>query len=299
MNIKIIVNPRAGNGRSREVGYEAEKYLCDRGIEYSLDATYRSGGAQSLAQKAVKEGFDLIIAVGGDGTLNEIVNGIIGEPVTLAIIPGGKQNNFARSLGIDPDNTQLACEIALSDNARNIDVGKINDRYFLNSISFGIGAKTVSEKEMPMFKNGTNYVMKLFSALRGFKSNNLEIKIGDLSLNSKAMLTKVHNGKFFGGSFMISPDTDMQDGLLDICMLSDVGKLGFLRNLPRLISGDHKKKFPFTELKAQEIVVSSLDPVFTVYDGEVIENSSSFTIGISGHKVLVKSLPAHQTLTKL
>ena len=146
MNIKIIVNPQAGGGKAKETAYEVENFLCQRGFEYSLDKTFRPLGGIVLAKKAVEDGFDLIFCVGGDGTANEVGNGLAGSRARLAVIPAGKKNDFARTLGLDALDIKGACETAVSGLARRIDLGVINGRYFLNGVALGLKTDLAKDK---------------------------------------------------------------------------------------------------------------------------------------------------------
>ncbi|MCX5749118.1 MAG: diacylglycerol kinase family lipid kinase [Candidatus Saganbacteria bacterium] len=265
MNIKIIVNPRAGDGKARETGFEVEKYFCDNGMEYSLDSTYRPLGAVSLAKKAAREGFNLIIAVGGDGTVNEVVNGMAGSASSLAVIPAGKKNNFSRMLGLNPLDIGECCEIAVGSNSKKIDLGKINGRYFLNGIGVGLNAD-MSEK-----KQRGGIAARLLSALKDLRPAKLNIKIGDLNLSSKMAVLKVANGMF------------------DLCVLNDIGKLGMLLNLPRIAFGNLPGSRHYKIYRGSHFIIDSPDPLKAVYDGENIGESAPYHIKVAEEKLLVKT----------
>lgn len=282
MDIKIIVNPRAGDGKARETGFRVEKFLCDRGIEYSLETTYRPKGATSLAKKAIDDGFELIIAVGGDGTVNEVLNGMVGSTGTLAVIPAGIQNNFSRMLGLDPGDINAACEAALGKKTKKIDVGMINGTYFINGIGIGLNAEAGKKG-----KKG-NYLKRLFSSLKKFKAPRLEINIGGVDFNARPLLAKIANGGYSGGSYNAVPHAVLDDGLLDICLLNDMPRHRAYFHLPRFLKGKHKKMFPLTTLKASEITIHSDDPFDVVYDGEIAERSSPYNITVAQDRIPVK-----------
>lgn len=291
MNIKIIVNPKAGSGKAREIGFQVEKYLCDLGMEYSLDSTYRPKGAISLAKKATNDGFDLIIAVGGDGTINEVANGMIGAGASLAVIPAGHHNNFARMLGLDSANIRGAFEIAIGSCSKKIDVGRINDRYFLNGIGIGINSQAagkLEEKYQKSNKKG-NYLMRLLSELPKFKPPYLTIKMDDFELYSKASMAKIANGSFHGKGYEVAPHADMEDGFFDVCVLNHTNKIRFLSHLPKLFNGVLQRKYPLTTFKATKIIIDSKDPISAVYDGEMIDMPSPYHIEVAKEKIAVKT----------
>lgn len=291
MNIKVIVNPRAGNGKGRQTGLKTEQFLCDRGIQYSIDSTFKPSGAISLAKKAVDDGFDLIIAVGGDGTMNEIANGIAGSKTALAVIPAGHHNNFSRSLGLDPSDISGALETALHGKTIETDTGKFNGRYFLNGVSIGLTAEEKSSDlpAVPIVGKQGLYLIKLFKKLAGFKASKLLIKMGDLELHSNALMTKISNGGYFAGGFNIAPHACIQDGLLDICVLSCTGKLGFLRNAAKVFRGRHNRSYPMSTFRSDRITIESPDRLQASCDGEAVSSVMPFEISISGEKIPVKS----------
>ena len=291
MNIKIIVNPKAGSGKAREIGFRTEKHLCDLGIEYSLDSTFRPKGAVSLAKKATRDGFDLIIVVGGDGTVNEVANGMIGSLSTLAVIPAGHHNNFAKMLGLDTKDIKSAIDTALGSGTRLIDVGKINGVFFVNGIGIGLNAKAANRIEEKYQKSNRkdNYLMKILSELRGFEPPYLSIKMDDMVLYSKTALAKIANGPFHGKGYRTVPQALADDGYLDVCVLNHTNKLRLLSHLPRFFGGRLKKPYPLTTFKAARITIDSKDPISAVYDGELIETSSPFDIEVAAEKIAVKS----------
>ncbi len=291
MNIKIIVNPRAGGGKAKDIGYTVESFLCGRGIEYSQDITYRPGGATSLSKKAIEGGYDLIIAVGGDGTVNEVLNGMIGSDAELAVIPAGKRNDFSKMLGLDPKNIKEACEIAIGSYSKKLDAGLVNGRYFFNGIGFGLNAALSGGTSIKAPANSTKkpFLLRLFSVLTKFSAPRLNIKTDTQNFERRFIMAKVANGRHFGSGFAMAPNADPMDGLLDICLINDTGKVKFLFNLPRLIKGTHEKLSSSVFLRAPKLSISSHDPVAVVCDGEPLDIASVYEISIADKKVAVKS----------
>lgn len=291
MHIKIIVNPKAGSGKSRETGFQVEKYLCELGIEYSLDSTYRPKGAVALAKKATRDGFDLIIAVGGDGTVNEVANGMVGSLSTLAVIPAGHHNNFARMLGLDPKDIKGAVDTAIGSGSRLVDVGKINDVFFLNGIGIGLNSKAAGEIESKYQKGDKkdNYLLKILSSIPKFKPPYLSIKMDDFELFSKASLAKIANGSFHGRGYNMAPQAAIDDGYFDVCVLNHTNKMKLLSHLPKLFKGTLKRFYPLTTFRSTKITIDSKDPIRAVYDGEMIDTPSPFHIEVALEKIPVKS----------
>lgn len=283
MNIKIIVNPHAGEGRARNIGFSVEKFLCERGIEYSLDSTYRPGGAVSLAKKATQNGFNLIIAVGGDGTINEVSNGMIGTDTSLAIIPAGEKNNLAKAFGIPMDNISGACQIALAGKSINMDVGKINDKYFLNGVEIGFSAEAISKSSQKnrFVRGRLGKMLDLVSLMPKFKAPNIKIKMGEVINESETLFLSVANGKNSQGGF--------HDNLFDVCMAKYPGKAKFIYHMPKLISGRYSKLPFFSFLKTPVIEIDSINPLAVTYDGEIMKTNAPYRINIAENKLSVKT----------
>lgn len=292
MNIKIIVNPLAGCGKAREIGFFVEKFLCERGIEYSLDSTYRPLGAISLSKKAVQGGFSLIIAVGGDGTVNEVGHGMIGSLSKLAIIPAGNKNDFAKTLCIPINNIDEACEIAIGKTEKTVDIGKINDNYFLNGVQIGLNAELLkSQNKHSRFLGGrVGEAIRFAKTVTKFKSAQLKIKMGDVYKETKTISLTVGNGKYFSGGFNLIPHADLEDNLFDICIARDPGKAKFLFNIPKIFTGRHTTLSFFSFLKTKNLEINFESPVSAVYDGEFLEDSSPYRISMSKHKLPVKTV---------
>lgn len=263
MNIKLIVNPRAGGGKGREAGHKAEQFLCDRGVQYSLDSTFKPGGAGSLSKKAVDDGFDLIAAVGGDGMVNEIANGIAGSKASLAVIPAGCQNNFARSLGLDPDDIQAAVDTALHGKTIKADAGTVGGRYFLNDLEI-----------MPDSRNAPSM---------------LRVQMDKVELYSPAFMVVITNGRFFSKGLETTPGARIDDGLLDISLFNFAGKLGQLRYGRQIFNGRHNGHYPVTSFRAKRISVESPDSLRSSCDGEKLDIKARYEICVSKVKIPVKT----------
>lgn len=292
MNIKIIVNPLAGCGKAREIGFFVEKFLCERGIEYSLDSTYRPLGAISLSKKAVQGGFNLIIAVGGDGTVNEVAHGMIGSLSRLAIIPAGNKNDFAKTLCIPISNLEEACEVAIGDAEKIVDIGNINDKYFLNGVQIGLNAELIrSQKKHSRFLRGrVGEAIRFARTITKFKSAQLKIKMGDVYKEAKTISLTVGNGRYFNGGYNLIPHADVNDNLFDICLARYPGKAKFLFNIPKIFNGSHTKLSFFSFLKTKNLEIDFDVPVSAVYDGEHLEDKSPYKISMCKYKLPVKTL---------
>ena len=280
----------AGGGKAKDIAYEVENFLCQRGLEYSLDKTFRPLGATTLAKKALEGGFDLIFSVGGDGTANEVANGLAGSRARLAVIPAGNKNDFARTLGIDPQNTKEACETAIDGLERKIDLGMINGRFFLNGIALGL--KTDLAKDN-INTNGKNpFLKKLSSAsyfLRRFKPLRLIITADGSVIDSSVISVNISNGKYLFGGQLVAPKASLEDGLLDIMVLKNSGKIRHLVNYSRLKKGRSSGISDLVMLKASKIEIECPPATAAKFDGELMHEGSSYKISVSPKKLYVMS----------
>lgn len=295
----IIVNPNAGNGKGKEDWDTISGLLKEKGIPYSYKLTERKGHATELAALAIEEGFRKIISVGGDGTLNEIVNGVFSNnicpttDVSLAIIPVGTGNDWGRMFGI-PSDYKKAIDI-ISENKQLVhDVGVITyhngqekkTRYFINIAGLGFESVVV-KKTNDQKDKGRNgkliYFYNLLTSLLSYKNTKAEITVDGKKVTADVFSINVGNGRYCGGGMRQTPKALPDDGLLDLTIINGMGKLEIIRNLKILYDGsilDHPKINGF---RCKNINVTSNSIIYTEADGESLGHTPvEFTIIPSG-----------------
>ncbi len=285
----IIANPAAGANRASKIIPLVEDILKKKGIDYVLEITRCKGEETGIAMDGIKKGFKLIAALGGDGTVNQVVNGIMGsagaihELPALGIIPAGTGSDLVKTLNI-PVKIEDAVDVLLNGKERLIDIGEIKgkawreSRYFINIAGIGIDAVTVKELEYAktVFKGKLAYFYALFRALKSYQGLQLKIEMKDIKVSVLAYLAAVANGKFFGGGFKITPDADTYDGLFDICIVEKVGIIKTLLNLTKVIKGTHAKISEVKIYRADNIIISSDSPMPVEIDGEVEKEDTEY-----------------------
>ncbi len=273
MKTKIILNSLAGRGRAKRVIAVIRDIFEDRKIALEMDITQSQGEATSLATEAVKNGFKLIVAAGGDGTINEVVNGIVGTRAIFGVIPIGLGNDFAKGIGVAP-KLEDACRVLYEGAVCEIDVGRINSRYFINGVGIGFDAYVARESQnIRKFLNPDwIYLYTVLSSLFKYKSPKLKISFNNTTLDKKALLIAVGNGKAAGGGFLLTPSAEFDDGLMDVCIIDDQNRLKLLRDLPKAIKGEHVNLPYVKTFKTKEIVVSSTSLLLAHADGEILES---------------------------
>ncbi|MHB1420540.1 MAG: diacylglycerol/lipid kinase family protein [Bacillota bacterium] len=272
MKALLIVNPAAGRGRAKRSYLTLENILKKK---MDLDSVFTggTGEATDIARKAVHEGYELLIVVGGDGTLHEVVNGAIGSPAVIAVIPTGTGNDFARSLGI-PRNSIQAAQLVNEGKIRVIDVGLAGNEYFINVAGLGFDAQVAKEvnKGTGCLSGTPAYLYAVIKVLLQFRAQPVTLILDGKELDYRVLVVAVANARYYGGGMLIAPEASMDDGLLDVCIVEELSRLAFLKAFPSLFSGTHIKhpKVKTYRAKVVEIIGpgSRQLPVHT--DGELL-----------------------------
>jgi YegS/Rv2252/BmrU family lipid kinase len=274
-----IVNPAAGGGRSRKLLGPALERLKAGGIEVKVAATRAAGEATQLARDAYARGVRKFIAVGGDGTSYEIVNGLYpealsGERPTLAFLPLGTGNSFLRDFS--DRGVEYAIESLLAERSRPCDVLRLRHRtgelYYINILSMGFTADVATLRARGFSNWGElGYLTSIFLTLARFNRRPFPVRLeGSEFDNRRCLFLTFNNSKFTGGTMMIAPKAEVDNGLIEYVRWGPIGRLGLIRNLPTLYDGTHIQH-PLAEHKGVRRVEFKLDqPVDVMIDGEVL-----------------------------
>jgi len=235
----FIVNPAAGQGKTAGL-FNAVKPLIDAAnIPCEQRFTSGPGEAESIAREALSGGFSHIVAVGGDGTSHEVVNGILGSSVIFGMIPSGSGNDFPKSAGI-PLGAREAVETVFSGRERLVDIGKLGGEYFINGLGIGLdGAVSHRFKRLKRFRGQLGYVLGAVQEAFSFEGFNTDVAIGDWTYSGRLLLTGASNGVYQGGKFRLAPKARMDDGLLDFHIIKDMSPLERLVKIPKVLEGTH------------------------------------------------------------
>jgi len=275
-----IVNPAAGGGRSRKLLGPALERLQAGGIEVKVAATGASGEATEIARAAYERGVRNFISVGGDGTSYEIVNGLYplalgGERPTLAFLPLGTGNSFLRDFS--DQGVEYGIESLLANRSRACDVMRLRHRtgviHYINLLSMGFSADVATLRARRFSSWGEiGYQASIFLTLARFNRRPFPVRVdSDEVFDTRSCLfLTFNNSKFTGGTMMIAPNAEIDDGLVEYVRWGPIGRVGLIRNLPGLYDGTHIEH-PLAERKAARRVEFNLDaPVDVMVDGEVL-----------------------------
>jgi len=268
----FIINPIAGKGKTSSIIPKIEKIFENRNDEYVIEVTKYEGHATEIVRDYTSKDRYRVYSAGGDGTLNEVLNGIVDSNSSLAVIPSGTGNDFIKSVCEDYQSEDILIR-TIDGQEEAVDLARVNGRYFINIASVGFDAEvvynTIKFKKLPGVKGKFAYTLGILHTLFTYRSKNLYIDIDGSKINVKATLLAVANGKCYGGGMLVAPKARINDGEFDICLVRHLSKLKIARLFPLLIRGEHDTMDVVTMLKGKKVkVVSEKEIAFNV-DGEV------------------------------
>jgi len=275
--VGIVLNPTAGGGRAAKLLPAVVATLRRLSCPRHLHVTTAPREATTVARQFAADGVSLVVAVGGDGTVNEVANGLLEAcpGATLGVLPAGRGADFARSVG-SPRNADAALERIVRATPRRIDIGRAtfadgSSRAFVNVAGLGFDA-AVAERATGSRLPGSTvpYVSGLLGALACFHNLDVVIEVDGERIDGRALSVVVANGRYFGGGMKIVPDADLADGMIDLAVLGDLSKRNLLRNVPRVYRGNHVSHPKFTHRTARVIRVTTTEPARVQLDGEVV-----------------------------
>ena len=257
MKYVFIINPASGKTDYDKIKENIIKTLENE--EYEIYETKAPKEATEIASRFKNEESTVVYSVGGDGTLNEVVNGIAEGKCKLGIIPTGSGNDFYRTL-----------KEAQTENVR-LDLGKVNGRYFINIASVGMDAETCNNanKIKSKIKLHSSYYLALIHTFLTFKSKSLKLKIDKNVYAGDYIIAAICNGKYYGGGFKIAPVASFDDNQFDIYLVSKAGKLKLIKILLALLKSEHEKYNEVRKYTGKNITITSENNLIVNIDGEI------------------------------
>lgn len=265
----FIVNPKAGTVRDQKVVSMIESEMQERGLDYEVWMTERPGHATELACQAALKGSSSVIAVGGDGTAYEVACGLMDSGVPMGIIPAGTGNDFIKTVGI-PKDARQALDHLLTHSARSVDVGRLNDRLFLNVSGTGFDVQVLEcmEDAKKVFHGILPYLIGIVRAIFRYRPVHVTWEVDDIAREKDVLLCAVANGRFIGGGIPICPVAEPDDGLLDLIVVENKPRWMIPFYLPGLLMGK-VLSFPFAAHQRCDAVTMRSPGMHLNIDGEV------------------------------
>lgn len=267
--VTFIVNPVAGSGRAKSAIAIIEDEMHKRGLDFKVLLTERPGQAAELARQAVEEGSDSVVAVGGDGTAYDVACGLIDHRVPMGIIPVGTGNDFIKAVGI-PKDVRQAIDFMLTHPARPVDVGRLNDRLFINVSGTGFDVQVLEcmEDAKKLFRGIWPYLIGVVRAIFRYRPVHVAWTVDGVTHEREVLLCAVANGRFIGGGIPICPIAQPDDGVLDLIVVEHKPRWMLPFYLPGLLMGK-VLSFPFTTHQRCASVTMSSPGMRLNVDGEV------------------------------
>lgn len=277
--ILFIINRKAGTDREKRLEGAIRQYLPESQFEVSISWLAYLGHGADLAREAVQNGVHTVVAVGGDGSINEIAQGLVGSNTAMAILPLGSGNGLARALKI-PLDINKALQLIVRNKQRPIDVGYANEHLFLSNAGVGFDA-LIAEQFRHNTKRGLSGYAKL--VLRSFSSYDpaaYDIDIDGKTIQTKAFLLTVANGNQFGYEFKLAPKASVFDGQLDLCVMPPVGVLSLVPVSIFSLLGNIDKTRYLQHFTGKDITIRSQQLEYLQVDGDAVPLSEKGTVRI-------------------
>lgn len=270
MTIALIVNPSAGGGRAGKALPAVQSALTAHGLDHHIERTTSLEHARELGRGAAAAG-ETAVALGGDGLIGAVASALRGGDGVLGVLPGGRGNDFARTLGI-PLDPGAACEVLANGAVRSLDLGDAGGQTFIGiaSCGFDSDANRIAN-ETRLVRGNLVYAYGALRALAGWRPAGFTIEPdGGAPLDVRGYTVAAANSKAYGGGMWLAPDASLEDGLLDVVIVGDVPKARFLRLLPTVFKGEHVRQREVEVLRCREVRIAADRPFVMYADGDPI-----------------------------
>ena len=302
MKFRIIANPTAGKGHAAVLIPEFTSYLKSKNLDFDVVLTERPGHAYDLAIQAVQDGSEVVVGAGGDGTMNEVLNGLytakeqgLGE-VIMGAIPTGRGNDFSFGMGV-PENLTEACDALVTGRHHRVDLGRITGGLFPQGKIFGNGVGIGFDTKVGFEANKMNHLRGFLPYLLGALKTlfaygtaaKLKIELDTETITSNALMVSIMNGKRMGGAFMMTPKSQPDDGVFDLCIADLVSRPQILKLIGRFMKGTQEGHPAIRFRKSKKVTL-------TAQDGSMACHADGETICYEGDHLVVELLPAYLSM---
>jgi len=286
--IVFIVNPKAGTNMQKRIGESVDKHLDHRKFVYAIWFTERPGHAAELVQKAVAEKYEIVVAVGGDGSVNEIGAALLGTDMVLGIVPAGSGNGLAMHLGYGRKVDQAVQKLNFAQ-VQTIDCGLLNGRPFINLAGLGFdGLVSVRMKDSP-WRGFIPYFLKSVEAGLTYEPRTCTIEMDDCTITEKCFAISVANGPMYGYNVKIAPDALMDDGYFEVVILKDAPRWQYFAAVPSTLTGNIYDAEFVDHYTTKRVRITSDGENYVHLDGEgtMMDDPLIFEIKPKSLKILV------------
>jgi diacylglycerol kinase (ATP) len=268
----VVANPSAGGGKAGRLIGRVDAHLHALGLDHEIRVSESAAELERLARTAAEDGAEIVAVLGGDGSVNGAVNGLLGTKAALAVLPAGTGDDFAK--GIGSGKLDAATKRLVDPTIREIDVVRVvagaTERYYVNVAGAGFDSdvnETANAMTTRLGGTGT-YVVAVLRTLRTFTAANYEITVDAQTMTLPAMLAVVGNGASYGGGMKVLPAASVTDGLLDVCIVEELSRMAFLRAFPRVFRGTHVSHPKVRMLRGRTVKLEADRRIQVYADGE-------------------------------
>jgi diacylglycerol kinase (ATP) len=281
---KIIANPTAGGGAGERAIPQIERLLAKYSLDFDMVRTQRPWHAAELAREAAMAGWDVIVAAGGDGTANEVINGLMEakqagkHSSAMGVLCIGRGNDFAHGVGV-PHDLEHACRVLVEDHRRMVDVGRVvggiypQGRYFGNCVGVGFDAiGTIEVAKLPRLGGFLSFFIAVLKTIfLYYRAPLTTVEYDGQTLTQPSLMVSIMNGRRLGGGFMMAPDAEPDDGLFDLCIAHEVSRARMFSLIPHFLRGTQATQEPITTGQAAHISVTAVAGSLPAHtDGEIL-----------------------------
>lgn len=295
----VVINPASAGGHTMHRWGHGEHMLRALGIAFDAHVTTAPGSATLAVRDALRDGARRIVAVGGDGTLNEVVNGFfdehgapLGAHAAVCVVPSGSGGDFGRSAYI-PKSPARALRALLSQQTRSIDAGRIDfddgsRRFFVNVADCGVGGEVVARVNRSRVKGGgmrgsAVFLYQSLATLLRYGGLDVAVTVDGRLIERRVQSVVVANGRYFGGGMRIAPDAELDDGLFDIVIVESAGRVRTIRGVPSLYRGTHVRRPQVEVCRARQVRIDHGDtPLLFDVEGEQVGQTGATVTCLPG-----------------
>ncbi|RED94067.1 diacylglycerol/lipid kinase family protein [Marinoscillum furvescens] len=286
----IVANPASGSRNLEKILRELVDYCTTKQMKYDVFLTAQSQNGWKTVEDYLDKTYTDLVVVGGDGTINECINGLKYD-IPVSIIPNGTGNDFSKTLNIG-SSLKDYMQTMETGQIKTIDLGVCNERKFVNGVGVGFDGQIVADmlNRKSIFKGASKYYYYVLRILASYSARKYTFEVNNKSKSKNLILLCVANGTTFGGSFKLTPHADTTDGLLDVCEVGNISGLGRFMNIHRLQSGSHHKLKKVKLYQTQSLRIAENPRLEAHIDGEYFEHPPfEFSVLPKALKVRVRS----------
>lgn len=274
--VVVVANPVAGRGKGERLLPKVREFLSAARIDHDVEVSTGPEDPEAMARDAAQRGARLIVALGGDGLVGMVANGLVGSETAMGVVPAGAGNDFARSLGIDHRRPLSVAPSFARGLYRRIDAAKVTSggvgRVFVNVAGAGFDSEVnETANRMRSDLSGTaRYVVAVVRTLKRFHPADFELDIDGRTSRFPAMLIALGNGRSYGGGMKVCPDASLDDAALDVCIVGGMSKREFLQAFPSVFRGTHVRNPKVRMDRGSVISIRSATEAMVYADGEKV-----------------------------